>query len=441
MGDNNEQEAADLDAMSDDDVGANLFEVRYRGGRLDNDYNNRWLRPLGVPHYHIPANIPFRLLIDVSITKIDDYACYCCRTLTEVVFHNNVTDIGRRAFGGCPNLQPVELPAGLLRLEEGAFSSCTTLQRIVIPANVEFIGDYVFCWCRSLVRVVFAPRTTSIEFGRCMFLECTDLRFVTLPHNLRSIPARFFFGCTSLTHLQIPPSVEEIGELAFMVSGIQAMNSSMGDDFMPGTIILPPNLQSIPRLCFMYCRSLTHIRIPPSVQQIGEEALKRSDLRSIVIPETVREIGREACSDCALLERVIFHSTSNLRFANNIFANCPMLSTIMMAPWLWPKLFVSMNGHPEFIFRFFRHYHTQIRDFNNGWVNRNPGGGGSFGGDGEDDKSHEADASEELSTVNGDNDNDNCDENHHDQQQQVVDDGDDNDNDYTLSSLHSCITM
>ena len=68
---------------------------------------------------------------------------------------------------------------------------------------------------------------------------------------------------------------------------IQAMNVSVGDDFMPGVITLPPNLHSIPDCCFYDCKSLTHIRIPPSVQEIGAGALNGSDLRSILIPETV----------------------------------------------------------------------------------------------------------------------------------------------------------
>jgi len=33
-----------------------------------------------------------------------------------------------------------------------------------------------------------------------------------------------------------------------------------------------------------------------------------------------------------------------------------------MYPYLWPTLFVSMNEHPEFIFKFIRHYSTQIFD-------------------------------------------------------------------------------
>jgi len=41
----------------------------------------------------------------------------------------------------------------------------------------------------------------------------------------------------------------------------------------------------------------------------------------------------------------------------------------MIAPWLWPKLFASMNGQLDFLFPLFRQYHTQILD----------GGGGGGG--------------------------------------------------------------
>ena len=375
MGDNNEQEAADLDAMMNDDDedgdGANLFEVRYRGGRLDNDYDNeRNPRPLGVPDYHIPDDVNIRLIIDHSVSKIDYWACRDCTALFEVVFHNNVTDIGPGAFQRCSNLRNVELPAGVLRVDYAAFHHCDSLQHIVIPASVQLIRGDAFCNCSSLKRVVFARRTTSIELGDRMFSNCTDLRLVTLPHNLLSIPAVFFYNCTSLTHLQIPVSVTEIGESSFRESAIQAMNFSEGDDFLPGTIILPPNLQSIPESCFYDCKSLTHIRIPPSVQQIGERALNGSDLRSITIPETVNQIDEAACSFCWFLERVKFHSSTNLMMANNIFNYCPVLSVIYIYPLLWPKLFASMQGHPDFLFKFFRQYHTQIFDFKTPVVRR-----------------------------------------------------------------------
>ena len=355
MGDNNEQEVVDLDAIIDAGA-ADLFEVIYRGDRLV---------------VNIPDDVLISLIIDLSVTEIDDDACEGCRRLTEVRLHPGVIKIGRRAFQNCSQLQRIELPEGLLSIEEDAFFGCDSLREIVIPASVQYIGHEVFSCCAVLQRVVFLPRTASIELGRGIFDDCSHLEFVTLPHNLRSIPAEFFYACTSLTHLQIPVSVEQIGEFAFKGSGIQAMNSSVGDDFMPGTIILPPNLHSIADGCFIKCKSLTQIRIPPSVQKIGAGALSGSDLRSIEIPETVHRIGREALRDCSSLQEVTFHSSTTLLMDNDILAHCPLLSVIKIAPWLWPTLFSSMNGHPEFIFKFFRQYHTKIFDFNDWWVNRN----------------------------------------------------------------------
>mmetsp|Transcript_23599 Transcript_23599/g.26291 ORF Transcript_23599/g.26291 Transcript_23599/m.26291 type:complete len:247 (+) Transcript_23599:229-969(+) len=222
-----------------------------------------------------------------------------------MIFHGNVTEIGRDAFDGCSNLECVELPEGLLRLDDWAFGYCTSLNgEIVIPASVQYIGDNAFGWCKSLQRVIFAPRTTSIELGHNIFSCCTNLQFVTLPQNLLSIPEGCFEDCTSLTHLQIPVSVTEIGHHALCGSG----------------------------------------------------------LRSVTISKNVHQIDQGAFENCAFLERVTIYST-NLNLSNDIFVNCPLLSTIMIAPWLWPKLFASMNRHPEFMFKFFRQYQTQIFDF------------------------------------------------------------------------------
>jgi hypothetical protein len=107
---------------------------------------------------------------------------------------------------------------------------------------------------------------------------------------------------------------------------------------------------------------LTDIQIPSSVERIGKNAFLGSGLLSIKISENVHQIGSEAFRNCSSLKKVTIHST-NLDLANGIFVDCPPLSMIMIAPWLWPKLFVSMDEHPEFIFKFFRQYQTQIFDF------------------------------------------------------------------------------
>merc|ERR1712238_365561 len=110
---------------------------------------------------------------------------------------------------------------------------------------------------------------------------------------------------------------------------------------------LPPKLQIISWCCFSNCQALTNIRIPLSVEKIGMNAFSDSGLRSIEISENVNQIGEGACQNCLFLERVTFHSSTNLILANDIFDNCPLLSVITMYPWLWPKLFASMNDDDD----------------------------------------------------------------------------------------------
>ena len=394
MGDNNEQEAADLDAIHNND-GVHLFEVIYRGGRLDNDYSrygeeDHRHNP-NPPHYIVPANVNIRLIIHSSVTVIDTEACADCTVLFEVVFHENVTSIGRRAFYCCRNLRNIELLEGLLLIETGALDGCDSLRQIVIPASVQYVGPEAFRLCESLQRVTFTPKTTVVELGSHMFAHCTNLRFVTLPQNLQSISTGLFSYCTSLARLQISASVEMIEAGAFSCSGISSMKVSEEDEFIPGTIMLPPNVRSISENCFSNCQAFTNIRIPLSVEDIEADAFSDSGLCSIEISENVHQIGVGACRNCLFLERVTFHSSTNLTMTNNIFANCPLLSVINMYPWLWPKLFALMdddddndddddddNGNArnnksrqsDFIFQFFRQYHTKIFNFNELWVNR-----------------------------------------------------------------------
>merc|ERR1712238_223922 len=159
---------------------------------------------------------------------------------------------------------------------------------------------------------------------------------------------------------------------------------------------LPPKLQIISWCCFSNCQALTNIRIPLSVEKIGMNAFSDSGLRSIEISENVNQIGEGACQNCLFLERVTFHSSTNLILANDIFDNCPLLSVITMYPWLWPKLFASMNDDDD--------------DDN--------GDGDGDGGRSDDDTDGDGDEDEDEDEVEDDDDDDDDD-----------DEEDDNDND------------
>ena len=75
---------------------------------------------------------------------------------------------------------------------------------------------------------------------------------------------------------------------------------------------------------FSDCVSIETIQLPPSVEKIGEEAFKHCiNLTSINIPAQVSEIGNSAFEGCENLSEVLFESGSQLKnIGNSAFDGC-----------------------------------------------------------------------------------------------------------------------
>ena len=72
------------------------------------------------------------------------------------------------------------------------------------------------------------------------------------------------------------------------------------------------------------------LRVPPSVETIGDWAFNANDAGGIVIPEGVKAIGRGAFSDCRSLEWVSIPASVAV-VGDDAFANCGMLERIDVA--------------------------------------------------------------------------------------------------------------
>jgi hypothetical protein len=58
--------------------------------------------------------------------------------------------------------------------------------------------------------------STDCKLGARVFRRCRGLRSVTLPETLEIIEDRMFDECISPTHIEIPPTVAEIGVATFL---------------------------------------------------------------------------------------------------------------------------------------------------------------------------------------------------------------------------------
>ena len=126
-------------------------------------------------------------LIDRSITNIvfpDDMTEVLPRTFMQCVklnfdsLPNEITVIGERAFALCTKLSLSTLPANLVEIQEYAFTQ-TDITITSIPASVQTIGVSAFRYCRKIESLVFEGTPTSID--STAFANTTALTEIFVP--------------------------------------------------------------------------------------------------------------------------------------------------------------------------------------------------------------------------------------------------------------------
>ncbi len=68
----------------------------------------------------------------------------------ELVFPEELKEIGVEAFAGNTSMTKAKLPVGMTKIGARAFQNCTRLSRVVIPTSVTSIGKNAFSGCPSL---------------------------------------------------------------------------------------------------------------------------------------------------------------------------------------------------------------------------------------------------------------------------------------------------
>ena len=279
------------------------------------------------------------IVIPDSVTNIGDCAFWDCRSLTDIVIPNSVTSIGDNAFEYCFSLSNLVIPDGVTSIGKWAFEDCSSLSSVVIPDSVTSIGNHAFAYCESLTDIVIPDSVTSI--GDNAFAYCESLTDIVIPDSVTSIGDNAFRHCSSLSSVVIPKSVVNLngnpfcrwdGELKCLSPYFIYDNKVLFDkdkskiiafrDKNTTSYVIPDSVTRIGESAFRGCSFLNSVVIPDGVTSIGEYAFRHcSSLSSLVIPDSVTSIECYAFSGCESLSSIVIPD-SVTSIGYHAFASC-----------------------------------------------------------------------------------------------------------------------
>ncbi|MBD5273687.1 MAG: leucine-rich repeat domain-containing protein [Bacteroides sp.] len=322
-----------------------------------------------------------------TIKVIQDQAFQDCKELQTVVLPDSVTTLGKYAFYNCSNLKNIDLK-NIKRIEEYTFANCSSLshidlnrvdyiganafsstafETIEIPNNILDLGKDAFSNCKSLKSVVIGNGITHLSF---CFTGCDNLINLRIEDGELGItfdkyqkPAALlgtynyygyfcslplkdvyvgrimngyspFYGSKTLESVQLGTSVAQLPDFSYTYykNGIiyTAYHGTFEDCENLKSVILSPNISSIPDKCFYNCKFLNDISLPQTLCDIPSSTFYGcSNLKDVTIGYHTLSINSNAFEGCENIQKLAFYNpnppTFNGTFGNSIYMNATLL--------------------------------------------------------------------------------------------------------------------
>ena len=157
---------------------------------------------------------------------------------------------GTLEYNCAESLQAVYFEEGITHIGDMAFEPYNVsgvLESVFFPSTLESIGDNAFYLQKQLTGDLELPETVQ-ELGEYSFAE-TGITSAVLPEGIETVPAGCFFECADLTHVDLPESLKSIGNHAFCETGLIQLT-------------LPHGFESFGEYSFTDCHNLKEVTMP-----------------------------------------------------------------------------------------------------------------------------------------------------------------------------------
>lgn len=158
---------------------------------------------------------------------------YCafseCRSLKEFIMPNTVTSLDTyngysdyecSTFYNCTSLEKIHFSNALTALEQYVCYDCNNLVDVVLPQNLQYIRDCAFCYCANLRHVDFPETLLGIDYYA--FNNCA-LDSVKLPLKLAYLERNAFIVCDNLKYVELPSYIGSYNDNFYRCNAIETV--------------------------------------------------------------------------------------------------------------------------------------------------------------------------------------------------------------------------
>ncbi|MGU8019769.1 leucine-rich repeat protein [Streptococcus suis] len=204
-----------------------------------------------------------------SVTRIER-AAFANAKISKIDFSTALESIGYGAFSG-NRFEKLELPKSLKELGYSAFSDNKNLTFLYINSDLENYGYGYYDYYNS-------------PFRHSDYSSDSNSLYVEFKDGVTKIPARLFYGAKQVIRVDLPEGLKEVGESAFRGTSIMKDESRGSASSSPAAEVTSKAEQNAP----FDAVSMTRLELPDSLETIGNHAFGGiNTLTSVNIPKNL----------------------------------------------------------------------------------------------------------------------------------------------------------
>jgi hypothetical protein len=266
------------------------------------------------------------IIIPSKVEEIG-HSAFCGCAIESIVIPNGVKVIKDRTFGRCFNLKSITIPDSVTNIEGSVFEGCDSLQSIdILPSTITAIERYMFNACFGLTSIIIPSNITEIKYAA--FKQCDELVSVVIPSSVTNIEDNVFSLCAKLANITVAednPCYKSIDGNLYAKDGTKLIQYALGKE--ETSFSIPDGVVTLAGGSFWISKNLNNVQIPNTVEKIGDYAFDCNELKEVIIPKSVNRIGTSAFGYSYTLQKAYYEGTKSEwknKFGNeNPFSGSP----------------------------------------------------------------------------------------------------------------------